>query len=207
MGRIAVQRDAGRLAHLRAAAVGADDQATTHAPALAIERVLHRCRCGIGGDAHVGDPAPDRRARLHRLIRHHLAERGMADAERAGDVGEQRREIERHGRCHLRRQARLRRPVGGEMMAAGGADGVVELERLQLDDAPRRHPFAAHVVAVDGALLQHQRGVPGARQGGRERAAADSTADDHDIEAFIHGAAIRCNAAYVNRAWSRDATR
>ena len=193
MRRIAMQRDAGRFAHLRAAAVGADDQAAARAPALAPSSVYVHRRRGIGVDAYVGDTAQDRRSRLRRL-----------DPPAPGRA--------RDGRCRAGRGCRARSAVRSSVMAAAisGDRSVSEGPVARRDDgrrrrgrrrrarasSARRRPTARSIRRARGRgrrslFSSTSTGLPGARQDGRERAAADPAADDHDIEAFVHGAPIR----------------
>ena len=76
------------------------------------------------------------------------------------------------------------------MMAAGGEQGFVEAEALGFRDAPRREPFAAHVIDVHERLFEQRHRDAGAREHRRERAAADSGADDYDlgVDVFFHAA-------------------
>jgi hypothetical protein len=198
MGGIALQLDADRLPHLRAAAVGADDQPAGGAMALPVEPVLHR-RLRAGRDPHIGHPAPHRRPGRRRLLDQQLAQRRMAEAQRPWNPRQQRRQIEAHQSRHLRRHAELRRQVPGEMMAARRNHCVVESQCLQLDHAPRRDPLAPHVVAIDGRLLQHEHRESRPRQVGRQRPATDAAANDHQVEPFVHRARFGRILARVNR--------
>ena len=80
--------------------------------------------------------------------------------------------------------------VAPEMMAARREQGLVQAEALRFRDAPRREPFAAHVIDMHQRLLEDRHRDAGASEHRRQRAAADSSADDHDlgVRVFFHAA-------------------
>ena len=180
MGGVAIQLDPGLPPHQRSAPIGADDQAAggpLRGPGV---MVLDR-----GGwaerDLHVGHAAAHRRAGLRGLLDEQLAEGRMADAERTRNVRHHGGEIELRELAQLGGHLLFAGAMARQVMAAARAYGVVQAEALQLDDAPRRDPLAAHVIAIDGGLLQHQHVEPRPRQVGGQRPAADPAAHDHDI--------------------------
>jgi hypothetical protein len=64
---------------------------------------------------------------------------------------------------------------------SGTEQHLVKTEAENLDDPPRREPFPAHPVVVDGLFLEDQDVEPAARESRGKHAATDPCADDDHV--------------------------
>ena len=71
--------------------------------------------------------------------------------------------------------------VTREMMPARREQRLVQAEALGFRDAPRREPFAAHMIDMHERFLENRHRDAGPSEHRCQRAPADSCADDHDL--------------------------
>ncbi len=108
----------------------------------------------------------------------------MADAHRAGNVGQQ------HAQRYRARLGGDRVDVlavgdeGVRVSATGLEQRLLQPQPQHLGDAPRLHVLAAHLVAIGGLALQHQDAHAGRCQCGGDRRPGDAPTDHDHVELF-----------------------
>ena len=67
------------------------------------------------------------------------------------------------------------------VVSAGREERVEEARAVGLEAAPGRDPLAAHQIAVDGALFEHEHRTPGGGEDGGHRPTGDASADNYSV--------------------------
>ena len=196
MRLVLVQGDAGGLADLRRAAIGADDQPGAGLDAFSVLLEGHRRRRaeGQGGHRH---PPPGVRAGAQRGVEQGLAVQRVAQAQRSRHVGGKDAQRQDLARRHRRILRFVIGDVPRQMVAAGPEQQVIEADPAGLDHAPRGDPLAAHPVNIGLRLFeqQHRTALAG-HDGGQGRTANASAHNRQVVGGHVSSSArLRCRFA------------